>query len=98
MTPAAIIAAARSLGVALVPEGANIRIRPAGKLPATVRAAIAAQKAALLPILRSLRPADACSDCGSTSWAISLVDDALNRTCYDCLTGRTALKRAGVSL
>ncbi len=39
---------------------------------------------------------DPCSECGSTSWAIALVDDALNRVCYDCLTGATAMRRRGV--
>jgi hypothetical protein len=98
MTPAAIIATARQLGVSLVPDGSNIRIRPAGKLPPDVRAALVAQKPALLAVLRGTPAPDACSECGSTSWTVSLVDESLNRTCHDCLTGRTALRRSGASI
>jgi hypothetical protein len=96
VTPSTIIATARQLGVSLVPDGSNIRIRPSGKLPADVRAALAAQKPAILAALRSIPAPDACSVCGSTSWTVSLVDEALNRTCHRCLVGSPVLRRVGV--
>jgi hypothetical protein len=96
VTPEAIIATARELGVTLLPDGPNIRIRPAGRLPPNVRAALAEQKPALLAIL--LSAAEACTECLSTTWVAALVNDVGAPTCADCLTGRTALRRAGVAL
>jgi hypothetical protein len=42
-------------------------------------------------------PADPCTECGGSTW-LAVVDSDGARTCVDCLTGRTALQRAGVPI
>lgn len=46
----------------------------------------------------SFRRCEPCAECGSTTWALSLVDDGGNRTCRDCLSGLTALRRNGAAV
>jgi hypothetical protein len=40
---------------------------------------------------------DTCAECGRPTW-LALVADNGARTCQDCLSGRTALRRAGVPI
>lgn len=40
---------------------------------------------------------DACAECGSTTWAASMVVDDV-RTCAACFVGLTPLLRAGVPI
>lgn len=53
MTPEAIIAEARALGVTLTPDGDVLRARPVTALTAELREAIRAAKPAILALLRS---------------------------------------------
>jgi hypothetical protein len=66
-------------------------VPPDEVLTAELRGRLRAAKAELVDLLRR----DPCESCSSTSWSVSLVDDAGERTCHDCLSGRTALRRAG---
>jgi hypothetical protein len=95
MTAADLVARARDVGVRLFVEAGRIKAEPAGKLPPELRTAIQAGKAAIVAILER---EDACAGCGRRDWSISLVDDVGNRTCLDCATGRTALRRNGVAI
>jgi hypothetical protein len=99
LTPRAIIAAVRAAGAQLEPDGESIRIRPAGVVSPELRAALANAKPRVLEILRGSAPRqESCGECGSRAWAISLVDEEGGRTCIDCLSGRTALRRSGAAV
>jgi hypothetical protein len=39
-----------------------------------------------------------CQECGRTDWTISLVHEGGERTCGDCASGLTALRRRGVPI
>jgi hypothetical protein len=97
MTVAAhLLARLADLGVRARAVGDEIRLLPIALVPPELRAELAAHKGEVLGLLRST--ADACSECGSTEWAVSLVDNIGRRTCSDCASGRTALRRSGASL
>jgi hypothetical protein len=42
--------------------------------------------------------AEACAECGSVDYTVALVNDRGTRTCGDCATGRTAMRRAGAAI
>ena len=104
MTAAAIVSAIRAAGVRLAVEGDRIRLSPPGVVPADLRTKLRDAKPQVMALLAheaadadaAIQVEDACVECGSTSWSVSLVDEELNRTCIACLTGRTQLRRAGV--
>lgn len=39
-----------------------------------------------------------CDECHKTDWHFALVGVGGDRTCFDCATGRTALRRRGVPI
>lgn len=41
---------------------------------------------------------DVCAECGRTDWTVSTVDVEGVRTCGDCVSGLTALLRAGIPI
>jgi hypothetical protein len=92
VTPAAILAAARAAGVTLTPDGESIRIRPAGKLPPDVRAALVAAKPLVLALLNEppdiihghLEPAPPCDGCGATDLVVMIVTTSGGRYCRTC--------------
>ncbi len=47
---------------------------------------------------RGPRQEDACSECGTYSWRLALVDEGGNRTCSDCISGLTRLRKNGVPI
>ena len=106
MTAAGLIVRARELGVRLYVEDDRIKATPPGKLPTALKDAIKAAKPAVMRILAeenaraeaAMKAPAPCAECGSTRWAISIVDDAGSRTCADCATGRTALRRIGAAV
>lgn len=95
-----------ALGVEIRAEGDQLRIRPMALLPADLLEALRASKRQVLAVLRGEpEPTEAvptstppCAGCGSTTWIASLVDDVGNRVCAACVTGETAMRRAGVPL
>jgi hypothetical protein len=89
----------RALGIEVWAEGRQIRLRPMGLVPPALLAALRAAKGdvlAALGVVPAFAQEDACSECGRYDWRLSLVDEAGNRACYDCLTGATAMRRHGV--
>ena len=105
MTASALVAEARARGVLLRADGALLRIRWPGPQPIPeLRHALMAHKPAILRLLspagssgEATVPADPCSECRQQAW-MALVGDDGTRTCADCATGRTALRRAGVTI
>jgi hypothetical protein len=57
MTPAELLTELARLGITLAAEGNGIRVRPASRLPGTLRCEVLARKAELLDLLRQ-READ----------------------------------------
>jgi len=97
MTAAVVVADARARGVQLRVDGSQLRIRwPGPRAIPELRAALAANKREILHLLDK-KPRDQCSACGQPVW-LSLITDDSERTCLDCLTGRTALRGRGVPI
>jgi hypothetical protein len=105
MNATALLAEVEGLGVRLMTtaDGKLVAL-PRGRLTAALRAQLSAHRRAVMALLaRKEASADAavagpCGECGSTAWTVSLVDDDGNRTCHDCVTGTTAMRRAGVPI
>ena len=108
MNAAKLVSAAQEVGVQLTRDSAGRLIAtPKGRLPPALRAELSSHKADVLALLErqaaaraageevAMEATPACAECGSTAWHLSLVDDEGRRTCLDCLTGRTQLRRAG---
>lgn len=99
MTPAEIIAAVRATGVALTAEGTSLVLKPAGRLEPALRAAVVAQKQAIVALLTEQLAdiAPSCDVCGAQA-TVMLVGTDGSRQCASCCSGATQLRRAGVPI
>lgn len=84
-----LIQAAHRLGLALRVEDGRLLASPADRLPADLRAALAAHAGGVAVLLR----VRACRRCGSTGWRMALVTDEGRHGCNECL--KSKVRRVG---
>jgi len=98
MTGIEVLSRARSVGVEVILKpDLSLSLRyPTGALTAELRDQLIAAKLAIIRVL--LIEQGRCQGCGSSDWAVAVLDDDGGRTCAACTTGATPLRRAGVPM
>jgi hypothetical protein len=94
MSAQALLSEALAAGLHLEIEGVNIAVTPASKLSAGLRARIAAEKPALLELLRAptgpyVADRRRCAGCGRSGFVVMVVTGCGDHLCRGCWASTT---------